>query len=89
MSKINYVPRGTGFLIKVEEQTKNGVILPDSISNEVTEDWYEVLKVGNKCEEVKVGDKVNFVNHCSPIAVVIDNKKYLVLQERDILGFYE
>ena len=45
--------------IKEEEKTKTGIILPETAEKERPEQG-QVVAVGEKCKEVKPGDKVIF-----------------------------
>jgi chaperonin GroES len=79
--------------LQAEEMTKSGIVLP-SVADKENPEKGEIIacgpgKVNNKGELVKmsvqVGDKVIFKKY-SPDEVEIDNEKYLVLSESDILA---
>jgi chaperonin GroES len=79
-----------------EKKSEGGIIIPDTVNKEKPEQG-EVIAVGpgklnDKGERssmsVKVGDKVVFTKY-SPNEVKIDNVKYLVLSESDILAIIE
>ena len=72
-------PLGERVLIKQTEQeevTKSGIVLPGTASKEKPIIG-EVLAVGSKIEEVKVGDKVIFEKYYKYIKNIID-KIYLI-----------
>ncbi|MFA6994936.1 MAG: co-chaperone GroES [Patescibacteria group bacterium] len=82
--------------LKIEEITKSGIVLPDTIDKEKPEkgevfacgagkvlDNGQILKMS-----VKVGDKVMFKKY-SPDEIKIDGEDYLVLSESDIIAIIE
>lgn len=78
-----------------EEKTAGGVILPDTAQEKPM--MGKVLAVGpgktldnGKLEamEVKVGDRVLYGKY-SGTEVKIEGEKYVILQQRDILGIFE
>lgn len=80
----------------VEEMTKSGIVLPETASKERPERG-EVIAVGpGKTLEngktnplnVKIGDKVVFKKY-SPDEIKIDDEKFLLLNESDILAILE
>lgn len=79
--------------ITKEEQTKSGIILPDTIDKEKPEQGEVVaigpgklLENGNRAEmSVKVGNKVLFKKY-SPDEIKVDDQEVLVLEEGDILA---
>ncbi|NCD00482.1 co-chaperone GroES [bacterium] len=82
--------------IKADEVTPSGIVLPETVDKDKPEQG-EVIAVGegalnDKGERVpvsvKTGDKVVFKKY-SPDEVKIDNEKYLVINERDILAVIE
>lgn len=82
--------------LKVEETTKSGIVLPDTMDKEKPEKG-EVIACGpGKVLDngqlspmtVKVGDKVIFKKY-SPDEIKIDNEDYLVLNESDIVAIIE
>jgi len=82
--------------IKKEDRTKSGIVLPDSVKEERSEQG-EIIAVGpgklldNGSRQplaVKVGDIVLFKKY-SPDEFKIDDVEYLVLTESDILAIIE
>ncbi|MFA6160236.1 MAG: co-chaperone GroES [Parcubacteria group bacterium] len=82
--------------MSAEETTASGIVLPDNANKEKPEKG-EVLAVGPgkimdngqlKSMGVKVGDKVMFKKY-SPDEIKIDEEKYLLISEGDILGILE
>jgi len=81
--------------VKEEEQTKGGIIIPDTAKEKQIEG--EVVAVGNgkrlddgtlRAPEVKVGDRVLFGKY-SGTEVKVDGEEHVVLREDDILGVLE
>ena len=78
-------PLGERILIKQTEQeevTKSGIVLPGTASKEKPIIG-EVLAVGSKIEEVKVGDKVIFEKY-SGTEVKDGEESYLILEKEVI-----
>ena len=82
--------------MSAEETTASGIVLPDNAIKEKPEKG-EVLAVGPgkimengqlKSMNVRVGDKVMFKKY-SPDEIKIDEEKYLLISEGDILGILE
>lgn len=80
----------------IEEVTKGGIVLPDSVDREKSEKG-EVLAIGvGKLLEngqrapidVKVGDKVIFKKY-SPDEVKVGDDKFLVISESDVIAVIE
>ena len=82
--------------IKAEEQTKSGIVLPDTADKERPEQGKiiavgpgKTLENGQKvAPQVKVGDRVIFTKY-GPNEIKIDKKEYLVSKEEDILAILE
>lgn len=79
-----------------EDMTKSGIVLPETANKERPERG-EVIAVGpGKTLEngktnplnVKIGDKVVFKKY-SPDEIKIDNEKFLLVNESDILAILE
>jgi len=89
-------PVGGHILVKAtaeDKMTKAGIIIPDTASEEKPQTG-EVVALGTgKVNEdgktipfsVKKGDKVIFKKY-SPEEIEVDNEKYLILEETDILA---
>lgn len=86
---LNYRPSRNGIVIKVETKSESGIILSEEAQQSVGANKYQIVAVGSKCEEAKVGDWVDFIMHCAPTAIIVDGEKYMVLKEHEILGYYE
>ena len=83
-------PLGERVLIKQTEQeevTKSGIVLPGTASKEKPIIG-EVLAVGRKIEEVKVGDKVIFEKY-SGTEVKDGDESYLILEKDNVLAIVE
>jgi hypothetical protein len=83
-------PLGERILIKQTEQeevTKSGIVLPGTASKEKPIIG-EVLAVGSKIEEVKVGDKVIFEKY-SGTEVKDGEESYLILEKDNVLAIVE
>ena len=83
-------PLGKRILIKQtqqEEVTKSGIVLPGTASKEKPIIG-EVLAVGRKIEEVKVGDKVIFEKY-SGTEVKDGEEIYLILEKDNVLAIVQ
>lgn len=82
--------------LKEEAKTKSGILLPDTVEQEKSEQGTVVaVGPGKKGEdgkiidlEVKVGDIVLFTKY-GPHEVKVDEKEYLIAKEEDILAILE
>lgn len=95
MAKAKIKPIGDRVLVKhlddSKEQVRGGIIIPDSAKEKPQE--AEVIAVGNKKDEngkavefeVKIGDKV-LISKYGGTEVKIDDEKYTIVREDDILG---
>lgn len=80
----------------LREQTKGGIILPETADKEKPEKGKviacgpgKLLESGARAPlEVKVGDTVVFKKY-SPDEVKVEGKDYLILEEGDIMGVIE
>ncbi|MSN96778.1 co-chaperone GroES [Campylobacter sp. FMV-PI01] len=85
---MNFKPLGKRVLIEREEETKttaSGIIIPDNASKEKPQSG-KVVAVSEECEcSLKVGDIVMFAKY-SGSEIILDDKKYLVLNCEDVLG---
>lgn len=94
-SKTKITPLGDRVLVmqlEDAEQIKGGIIIPDSAKEKSQEAEVIALGTGRLNEkgvrvsfEVKVGDKV-LTSKYGGTEVNIDDKKYMLLREDDILG---
>ncbi len=95
MAKVNVKPIGDRVLVQPLEEKeviKNGIIIPDNAKEKPTEGKVVALGTGKtdddgkKIEfEVKVGDRV-LISKYGGTEVTIDDQKYLIMREDDILG---
>ncbi len=96
VKEINLQPLGDRVIVRPinqEEITKSGIVLPDTAEKEKPERG-EVVAVGSgKLLDngqrvpinVKVGQRVVFKKY-SPDEIKMDNEKYLIISEEDILA---
>ena len=82
--------------IEEGEKTESGILLPESAEKEKPQEG-KVIAVGPGRKtssgkiipvDVKVGDRVIFTKY-GPTEVEIDDKKYLIAKEEDILAIIE
>jgi len=73
--------------IREEEKTKTGIILPETAEKEKPEQG-QVVAVGEKCKEVKPGDKVIFRKY-DPDPIKVEDKEYLIAKEEQILAILQ
>ena len=95
MANVKIKPIGDRVLvehIEEKEQVRGGIIIPDSAKEKPQEAKVIALGTGKKGEdgkvqpfEVKVGDKVLIAQYGGS-EVKIDDKKYKLVREDDILG---
>jgi len=95
---VNVKPLGDRVVVKViktEEKTKSGIVLPDTAKEKPQEG--EIIAVGTgrmldngqKVDlEVKVGDRIIFSKYAGT-EIKIDGEEYLIFSERDILAILE
>jgi len=80
--------------INIEEQTKGGIFIPESAKEKPLEG--EVVSVGpgkiidgsHTPLSVSIGDKILFAKY-SETEITLNNEKYLLLKEDDILGIIQ
>jgi chaperonin GroES len=95
MSKVKIKPIGDRVLVKHtedKEQVRGGIIIPDSAKEKPQEAEVIALGTGKRDEtgkviafEVKVGDRV-LVSKYGGTEVKLDDQKYTIVREDDILG---
>ena len=95
MANVKIKPIGDRVLvehIEEKEQVRGGIIIPDSAKEKPQEAKVIALGTGKKDEdgkvqpfEVKVGDRVPITKY-GGTEVKIDEKKYTIVREDDILG---
>jgi chaperonin GroES len=79
-------------LVKQEEKTKGGIVLPDTVKEKPQEGEVvavgsgKVLENGQKLPlEVKVGDKIIFSKYAGT-EVKIEGEELIIFSERDVLA---
>ena len=92
---MKFKPLGDRILLKqleAKEQTKGGIVLPDTVKEKPQEGEIIAVGEGKKNSEgkvvplsLKVGDKVLYGKY-SGTEVVIDGEDYLIIREEDVLG---
>ena len=95
MAKVKIKPIGDRVLVRhleEKEQIRGGIYIPDSAKEKPQEAEVIALGTGRKDEsgkvhgfEVKVGDLV-LISKYGGTEVKLDNKKYTLVREDDILG---
>ena len=95
MAKVKIRPIGDRVLVRHledKEQVRGGIIIPDSAKEKPQEAEVIALGTGKKDEngkvlafEVKVGDKV-LISKYGGTEVKLDDEKYTLVREDDILG---
>ena len=95
MAKVNIKPIGDRVLVEhleEKEQVRGGIIIPDAAKEKPQEAKVIALGTGKKDEngkaqafEVKVGDRV-LISKYGGTEVKLDDKKYSLVREDDILG---
>jgi len=85
---MNFQPLGERVLVKIKEPettTASGIIIPDNASKEKPNEA-EVVAIGEKIENIEVGNKVLFAKYARTSDVTIDGSDYLVVELNDLLG---
>ncbi len=72
--------------MELEEKTESGIIIPDTAKEKPQQ--ATVIEVGDDVELVKKGDVVVFEKYAGN-EIKIDDKKYVILKEDEILGKFE
>lgn len=95
MAKSKITPIGDRVLVKhieEKEQVRGGIIIPDAAKEKPQEAEVIALGTGKKDEsgktqafEVKVGDRV-LISKYGGTEVKVDDEKYTLVREEDILG---
>ncbi len=73
-------------LMDLEEKTESGIIIPDTAKEKPQQ--ATVVEVGDDVELVKKGDVIVFEKYAGN-EIKIDDKKYVILKEDEILGKFE
>lgn len=92
---MKFKPLGDRILLKqleAKEQTKGGIVIPDTAKEKPQEGEVVAVGEGKKNSEgnlvslsVKIGDKVLYGKY-SGTEVAMDGEDYLVVREEDVLG---
>jgi len=95
---MKFKPLGDRILLKqleAKEQTKGGIVIPDTVKEKPQEGEIIAVGEGKKNPEgnivplsLKVGDKVLYGKY-SGTEAVIDGDDYLIVREDDVLGIVE
>ncbi|NBU05817.1 MAG: co-chaperone GroES [Sphingobacteriia bacterium] len=85
------VPIGKKLLIKqkkAETFYKNtNIIIPDAAQK--TENKGTVVAVGEGITEIKIGDEVQYSEHCLPTSMMHDNEEHLLIHEGDVYAKFK
>jgi len=94
MKNFNVKPLNDRVILKQleEKKTSNGIIIPENVSGEKPQRGIVVATGPGRAQNnqiiklmVKVGDEVLFGKY-SGSEITVDNNKYLVMREDDIIG---
>jgi co-chaperonin GroES (HSP10) len=82
------IPVGKKILIKQKEAEKyfanTNIIIPDG--SQKKENVGTVIGVGLTVTEIKVGDVVQYTEHCLPVSMKHNDQEHLLIQEGDIFA---
>ncbi|UCC96226.1 MAG: co-chaperone GroES [Candidatus Omnitrophota bacterium] len=91
-------PLGDRVLVKPsegKEQTKGGIVLPDTAKEKPQEGKVTAVGAGKRTDDgktvplsIKVGDKVLYGKY-SGTEITVDGEEYLIVREEDILAVVE
>ncbi len=94
--KINYQPTFNNVVLVdpiIKETTKSGIIKPESLTAEERQNLnkLEVAAVGPDVKSCKAGDLVSVSRHSPGMVtpIEVDDIRYLVLTENNIIGVYK
>ena len=92
---MKFKPLADRILIKpleAKEQTKGGIVLPDTAKEKPQEGEIVAVGTGKKTDDgkvvtlsLKVGDKVLYGKY-SGTEITLDGEEYLIIKEEDVLG---
>ena len=92
---MNFKPLGDRILLKpleAKEQTKGGIVIPDTAKEKPQEGEIIAVGEGKKGDDgklvplsLKVGDKVLYGKY-SGTEITLDGEEYLITKEDDVLG---
>lgn len=81
------IPVGKKILIKQKKaatKTKTGLYLPEVAQKK--EYKGTVVGIGQSVEEIKVGDVVQYTEHCLPTRMQHEEEEHLLIQEGDVFA---
>ena len=81
------IPVGKKLLIKQKKtatKTKSGLFLPEIAQK--TECKGVDIGIGKSVEEIKIGDMVQYTEHCLPTAMQHEKEEHLLIQEGDVFA---
>tara|TARA_R110000796_G_scaffold167390_1_gene284329 strand:- start:514 stop:798 length:285 start_codon:yes stop_codon:yes gene_type:complete len=81
------IPVGKKILImqkKAATKTISGLYIPEIAQK--NEYKGTVIGIGQSVEEIKVGDVVQYTEHCLPTRMQHDNMEHLLIQEGDVFA---
>jgi|TARA_R110000772_G_scaffold40912_7_gene95353 chaperonin GroES len=81
------IPVGKKILIrpkKAETKTASGLYLPEIAQKK--EYKGEVVGLGQSVEEIKLGDVVQYTEHCLPTSMNHNGEEHLLIQEGDVFA---
>ena len=84
---MNFKPLGERVLVKrteVENKTASGIYIPDNAKEKPH--TAEVVAIGNKVEDVKVGDIVMLDPYKRVAEVKLEGEDYLVVDIENVMG---
>ena len=98
MAKVNVKPIGDRVLVQTTEEKeskKGGIIIPDTAKEKPQEGIIVAIGTGKTDDngkkipfEVKKGDRVLYSKY-GGTEITVENEKYLIMREDDILGVIE
>jgi chaperonin GroES len=74
-------------IMKQEEKTEGGIIVPDSVVNE-PQLYTEVISVGKDVDEINIGDTV-LCHRNGGMDIVVKNQIYKVLKDDEVYGIFK
>lgn len=84
---MNFKPLGERVLVKrteVENKTASGIYIPDNAKEKPQ--TAKVVAIGNKVEDVKVGDTIIFEQFGRVTEFKLDGEEYLILNIENVIG---
>tara|TARA_R110002072_G_scaffold42644_2_gene120360 strand:+ start:5084 stop:5368 length:285 start_codon:yes stop_codon:yes gene_type:complete len=81
------IPVGKKILIKQKKaatKTKSGLYLPEVAQKK--EYKGTVVGIGQSVEEIKMGDVVQYTEHCLPTRMQHEGEEHLLIQEGDVFA---